>query len=60
MEKILDDYFKKSEVKVRVCDSPEEIAETLKLNEKMKMVQRQFRNMSARSRMRAKDFYFTR
>ena len=61
MKKVnLDDYFEKSEVKGRVCDSPEEIAETLRINEEMKKVQKKFRSMSALSRMKARGFYFTR
>ena len=56
MEKInLDDCFEKSEVKGCMCASPEG---TLRTNEKMKMVRRQLRSMSALSRMKVHGFRY--
>lgn len=61
MEKsILDDYFEKSEFKGRVCDSPEEIEETLKINEKMREVVRDYKYRAARSRELARRLILDR
>ena len=57
---VLGNYFQKSEFEGHMCDSPEEIAETLRINEEMKVVQRKFRSMSAQSRIKAQGFRFTR
>ena len=56
----LDDYFKRDEEKVRICDTPEEIAEAKRINREMRIVQRQARIMFARSAQLARKFYFTR
>jgi len=45
----LDDYFEKTEFKGRVCNSPEEIAETLRINEKMRKVERDYKHKAAKS-----------
>lgn len=61
MEKsILDDYFEKSEFKGRVCDSPEEIEETLKINERMREVVRDYKYRAARSRELARRLILDR
>ena len=61
MEKsILDDYFEKSEFKGRICDSPEEIEETLKINEKMREVVRDYKYRAARSRELARRLILDR
>ena len=61
MEKsILDDYFEKSEFKGRVCDSPEEIEETLKINEKMRELVRDYKYRAARSRELARRLILDR
>ena len=58
MEKILDKYFEKAEFKGRICDSPEEIEETLRINEKMREVVRDYRHRAALSRQKARRFIF--
>lgn len=61
MEKsILDDYFQKSKFNGRVCDSPEEIEETLKINEKMREVVRDYKYRAARSRELARRLILDR
>ena len=61
MEKInLDDYFEKSEFKGRICDSPEEIEETLKINEKMREVVRDYKYRAAKSRELARRLILDR
>ena len=61
MEKsILDDYFEKSEFKGRICDSPEEIEETLKINRHMREVVRDYRYRSAKSRELARGLILDR
>jgi len=61
MEQInLDDYFAKNEEKVRICNTPEEIAEAEEINRKMRLVRRQARILFARSEQAARNFYFTR
>ena len=61
MEKsILDDYFQKSKLNGRVCDSPEEIEETLKINEKMREVVRDYKYRAARSRELARRLILDR
>ena len=47
---ILDDYFEKSEFKRRICDSLEEIEETLRFNKKMRRVVRDYKYRAAKSR----------
>ena len=54
MGKISDDYLKKTEVRVRVCDSPEEIAETEEMNKKMREVERDYRHRAALSWQKAR------
>ena len=58
MEKILDDYFEKPNAQVRICDSPEEIAETLKINKEMRKVVRDYRHRAALSWKKARGFVF--
>ena len=63
MEKInLDKYFAKSDIesKVRVLDSPEDIAEAERVNKEMRIICRRARAMFARSAELARHFYFTR
>ena len=61
MEKsILDDYFEKSEFKGRICDSPEEIEETLKINEEMREVVRDYKYRAAKSRELARRLILDR
>ncbi len=51
MKKInLDDYFQKFEFKGRICDSPEELAETEELNKKMRVVVRDYNYRAAKSK----------
>lgn len=45
----LDDYFEKSEFKGRICDSPEELAETEEMNQKMRKVVREYNHKHAMS-----------
>ena len=54
----LDDYFEKSEFKGRVCDSPEEIAETEEINRKMREVVRDYRRREILSWKKARGFVF--
>ena len=55
MDKInLDDYFQKSEFKGRICDSPEEIAETEEMNKKMREIVRDYRHRAALSWQKAR------
>ena len=49
MGKILDKYFEKFEFKGRICDSPEEIAETEEMNKKMREVVRDYRHRATLS-----------
>ena len=58
MEKILDKYFEKFEFKGRICDSPEEIEETLRINEKMREVVKDYRRRVALSREKLRGFVF--
>ena len=61
MEKInLDDYFEKSdlETKMRICDSPEDIAEAEEVNRRMREVVRDYRRRAAISWQKARGFVF--
>ena len=50
----LDDYFQKSELKGRICDSPEELAETEEMNKKMREVVRDYRYRATLSWQKAR------
>ena len=56
----LDDYFEKTEFKGRVCNSPEEIAETLRINEKMREVVKDYKYRAAKSRQLARRLILDR
>jgi len=58
----LDDYFEKSdlETKVRICDSPEEIAEQKEFNKKMREVVRDYRRRAAISWQKARHMILDR
>ena len=63
MEKIdLDKYFAKSDIETKgvILDSPEDIAETEKMNKEMRKVVREYNNRAALSWRLARNFYFTR
>jgi len=63
MEKAdLDKYFAKSdlETKVRILDSPEDIAEAERVNREMRRVVRDYNRRAAISWKKAREFYFTR
>ena len=58
----LDKYFAKSDIetKVHVLNSPEDIAETERINKEMRKVVREYRYRAALSRQLARGFCFTR
>ena len=58
----LDKYFAKSDIetKVRVLNSPEDIAEAERFNKRMRKVVREYRYRAALSRQLARGFCFTR
>ena len=64
MEKtdLLDKYFMTSDIetKVRVLDSPEDLAETERMNKEMREVVRDYNRRAALSWRLARNFYFTR
>ena len=45
----LDDYFEKSEFKGQACSYPEEIAETLRINERMREVEKDYKYKAVKS-----------
>ena len=53
---VVDDCLEKG----RICDSPEEIEETLKINEKMREVVRDYKYRAARSRELARRLILDR
>lgn len=54
----LDEYFQKSEFKGHICNSPEEIEETLRINDKMKEVVRDYKYRAAKSRQLVRGFRY--
>ena len=51
----LDDYFQKNDPeKVRICDSPEDIAAAEEFNKKMREVVRDYKYRAAKSRQLAR------
>ena len=63
MKKVdLDKYFAKSdlETRMRILDSPEDIAEAERVNREMRRVVRDYNRRAALSWIKAREFYFTR
>ena len=58
----LDDYFEKSDwgTKVRICNSPEDIAEAEKINQHMRKVVRDYRSRAALSWQMARKTFLNR